>query len=175
MQVHDITQTAVDTYLKGLRLPLTVAESVLKPEQPWAPAIGFEHIEAAVRGAVGSVLRDEELTNQAALQRARLTQLDRAAEKLARAEQVEAQAERQAQQAERRRREGTRQVAEEANKKKAAVRKAAAAREEVVEQRQTAAERRRLEAERRALEQKQQAVKAKKKADVIEDAAKAIR
>jgi hypothetical protein len=167
MQVHDITKTALDAYLKGLRLPLTVAESVLKPRQPWAPAVGFEHVEAAVRGAVGSLLRDEELTNEAALQRARLTQLDRATEKLARAEAVEEQAARQSEQAERTRVQGTRAVAEKTAKKKAAVRKAAAAREDVVERREAAAERKRLAAERTALQKQQRAVRAKKTADAV--------
>lgn len=175
MQVQDITRTAVDTYLKGLRLPLTLAERVLEPEQPWAPAVGFEHLEAAVRGAVGTLLRDEELTNQAALQRARLTQIDRAVDKLDRAERVEEQAVRQAAKAEERREEGLREVAQQTTKKKAAVRKAAAAREDVVERRETAAERRRLEAEQEALRKKQQAVQAKKKAATIEDAAESLR
>lgn len=175
MQVHDIPRTALDAYLKALRLPLDVAKGVLKPAEPWAPAVVFEQVEANVRGVAGRLLRDPDLSHQAALQKARIGQLEKAAEKLAAADAAERRADRQEQLAEQRLVEGTRQVQQKTAKKAAVARKAAAAREDVVERRQSAADRKRLDAERKALEKQQQAVKAKKKAAAIQSAAQAVR
>lgn len=81
--LQTIPRTVVRNYLQAARLPLTVAESVLKRGQDtedWGPTLAFDAVEATVLLKVGSFLNDDELVTQGRLAEARVTQLRRAAE-----------------------------------------------------------------------------------------------
>lgn len=185
MNTAKIRRDALALWLQALRLPLTVAETVLKREDDsasWPAAIAFEKLEAAVKDAVGNLMRDDTLVGMAHLQRAEVAQREQALAKRADAEATRADArrtaqartadlERQREQAERaaderdqrlegERRDAEQQVSQKAARKKAAARKQAAARKEVVAKAATKAEAEHLRKKSDSLRAKKQAVDA---------------
>jgi hypothetical protein len=183
--IQAIPRTLVRNYLQAVRLPLTVAESVLKRGQDtedWGPTMAFDALEATVLQKVGSFLKDEDLVTQGRLAEARVTQLRRAAalEAEAEAKRTEADAEyrerietdeqrRKRIAAEADQRENA--VAQEAARKKAAAdakarqqqeasRKIEAAQEKAISKQERAARRTRIEAEAEALADEQRAAAA---------------
>jgi hypothetical protein len=188
MDIAKVRRDTLALWLQGLRLPLTAAETVLKRGEgsaSWPPAIAFEKVAAAVKEAVGTVLRDETLIGMARLQRAEVTQREVALAKRADAEATRAEArrtaeekaadvERQRQRAEQaadereqrldeERQQAERQVAQKAARKKAATRKRTTARKEAVNKAGTKAEADRLRKEADSLRAKKRAVAAKGK------------
>ncbi len=188
MDIAQIRRDALVLWLQGLRLPLTAAEAVLKRGDDtanWPPAIAFEKVEAAVKEAVGNVVRDDILLDMARLQRAEAAQRLEGIAKRADAEATRAEArrtaeakaadlDRQREQAERtahgrqqrlaeERRQAEQQVAQKAARKKAATRTQAAARKRAVEKAATKAEADRLRKEADSLRAKKQAVDAEGK------------
>ena len=67
--------------MQGIRLPLTAVERVARRGEDtasWPPALAFERAEAAVKGFVGRLTRDEVLVGSANLQRAAVTRREEA-------------------------------------------------------------------------------------------------
>ncbi|GAC1325047.1 MAG: hypothetical protein NVSMB13_07470 [Mycobacteriales bacterium] len=82
-QVRALQRSAVDLYLRAARLPLTAYERVARKgraNEEWPPAVAFEGFEAAVKTFVGSVLRDDQLAGRGQVEKARVSQLRKAAE-----------------------------------------------------------------------------------------------
>ncbi|MDP9442336.1 MAG: hypothetical protein M3P34_09235, partial [Actinomycetota bacterium] len=76
--IRQLPRTVVGTYLQALRLPISLAETVLRrgsDADPWAPALVFDSFGANVKQFVGSVVGDPELANQGRLQQAKVTEL----------------------------------------------------------------------------------------------------
>lgn len=180
--LQTIPRTFVRNYLQAARLPLTVAESVLRRGQDtedWGPTLAFDAVEATVLQKVGSFLRDEDLVTQGRLAEARVTQLRRAAQLEADAEAKRAGADaeyrervetaeerRQRVEAEASQRESA--IAQEQARKKAAAdrkareqaeaaRKVEAAQEKALSKQERAARKTRIEAEQRALVEERRA------------------
>lgn len=81
--VQSIPRTIVRTYVDAARLPLGLAESILRrgdTSGDWAPALAFEAAEASVKQVIGSFLRDPELIEEGRLIQAKVAQLRKAAE-----------------------------------------------------------------------------------------------
>ena len=203
MDIAKLRRDTLALWLQGLRLPLTAAEAILRPGEDtasWPPAIAFEKIEAAVKEAVGNVVRDDTLVAMARLQRAEVSQREEALTKRADAEATRAEArgtaeakaadvERQREQTERaadergqrideERRTAEQQVAQKAARKRSATRKQAAARKAAVETAATKAESDRLRKEAATLRAKKRAVAAQgevRKLDRKVQAKKAVR
>jgi hypothetical protein len=180
--LQTVPRTIVRNYLQAARLPLTVAESVLKRGQDtedWAPTLAFDALEATVLQKVGSFLGDEDLVTQGRLAEARVTQLRRAAELEAKAEatrtaadaeyreRIETDEQRRARiAAEADQREAAveqekarKQAAAEAKARKQAeqARKVEAAQQQAVTKQERAARRTRIEAEQQALAEERRA------------------
>jgi hypothetical protein len=197
MDISTITTTAVNTWLRAVRLPLTTAERALRLDidsAAWTPALWFEMFEANVRERAGRALRDPKLSEQARLQRAELALRRRADAK--RAEAAAARAEAQAEFDERRRdlaeeerhrhrvemereaqleRERIRaqeRVEEHAADRASAMEDAAKRRDRVVEATKRRASLEGLDAEEQALKEKEKAAQARAKALKLEDEAK---
>lgn len=199
--VQELPRTAVHTYLKLTRLPLTAVERVFKPSSEdatsWPPAIVFEDFEARVKDLAATLLGDDVLRQDATLQRARVSQLRRAVELEGRAEATRAQAEQElagrraeveadrqeAQERaetnkarlERERREAEARAAERAAQDERRAADLAAAERERVERLERDAEAKRLEAEREALAEKQTALTSRDEAVRLEKAADAAK
>ena len=199
--IQELPRTAVTTYLRFARLPLTAAERVFNPDTDgptsWAPAIAFEDFEARVKGFAATVFSDQALRQDAELQRARVTQLRRAVELEAEAEATRARADQELagrrsevaqerqeaearEQANKDRLERERREAEERADAKSAeqhrkVEEQAEAERERVERQERATESERLEAEREALAEKQTALETKDEAVRLEKAAQAAK
>ncbi len=198
--VKEIPRTAVHTYLKLARLPLTAAERVLRPEEAgesWPPAIAFEDFEAKVKGLAATVLSDDVLREDATLQRARVTQLRRAVQLEAQAETTrsladeelaakraaaadereEAKEREEANKArlERERREAEQRAKAQAAEKERKAAELAKAERERVERHERAADVKRLEAEQQALVEKSAALTVKDEAVRLEKAADAAK
>ena len=92
-----IPRTAVHGYLRAVRLPLDAAGRVLHRDgsTPWRPSVAFEAFEAKAKGLAGTVLRDEDLQEEARVQTARVDQLRKAATAAAAASAKEAVADRE--------------------------------------------------------------------------------
>ncbi len=203
MDVRELGRSALDVWLKGARLPLTMVERVAKRDEDtssWPPSIAFEKLEATVKGVVGRVVRDEQLSGQARLQRAEVAKREEAlarraqaagirqsAQQRARAarqeisaarQAVEEQAEEREQHLEAARAAAQQQIDDRTASKKAGARKVAAARTEAVDAKAKQAEQRRLRDEAKALRAKEQAVEARREVldlDAAVDAKKAAR
>jgi hypothetical protein len=95
--IRSIPRSAVQGYLRALRLPLDAASRVAdrNADRPWAPSIAYEGFEAKVKGVTGRLLKDDVLTEQAEVQRARVSQLRKAAENTAAADAKQAVADRE--------------------------------------------------------------------------------
>lgn len=183
--VQSIPRTIVRTYVDAARLPLGLAESILRRGETsgnWAPALAFEAVEASVKQVIGSFLRDPELIEEGRLIQAKVAQLRKAAELETLADQQKAQADAEyqqrkqadeatrakvAQQAEQRERaldqekaRRKQEVAEAANKKAATARKIEAEQQKAVDRQERAARTAELTAEQKALADERKAAAA---------------
>jgi len=203
MEIKELPRNAVHTWLQAVRLPLTGFELVARRGQDsteWPPALAFEQAEARVKEIVGGLINDEALLTEARLQKAKVSELQRAAQQDAVAErrkqeadaeyqqkqreardkkaQVEREAAQREQQLEQQKQQRERQVAEQTAKREQANRKVEQARKDAVDKQAQAAEKRRLEAEADALAEKQRALQTKGQAldlDQAVETTKAIR
>ena len=83
MEIATVPRTLVRQGLRGMRLPLDVAEVVarrvgVEVDDHWFPSVAFEGFEADAKRLVGSLLRDDELVEDGRRQRARATELRQA-------------------------------------------------------------------------------------------------
>jgi hypothetical protein len=185
MDTKQIRRDALALWLRGLRLPLTTVETLTKRGEDassWPPAIAFEKVEAAVKGTIGRITRDDTLIAMASLQQTEVTQREQSLAKKAEAEATRAEVRREAeanqaelererrqaehrakereQQLEQDKRRAQQQVEQQTAKKKGAVRKQAAARTKAIDAQATKAEADRLRKEADALRAKERAVAA---------------
>jgi len=183
MELAKIRRHALSLWLRGVRLPLTVAERALAPrEDPasWPPAIAFEKVEATIKEAVARATGDEVLHGMAHLQRTEIDKREEALAKRAEAEttraeareelsraeadldrereQAAARARRREEQIDRKERAARSAVARRATAKKATAKRAAAARAKAVDRAEATADAARLRKEQRALQAKAEAV-----------------
>jgi hypothetical protein len=138
MQLQRIPRTIVCTWLRTARLPLDAVEAVVhrgEHDVEWPPAIAFDSFEATVKQFAGSILHDDELTQDGRLAQARVAQLREAVELDAVAEQHKTQAEAEFEE----RRQADEQHREEVQKQ--------------ADQREAALERERAEKKRRAADE----------------------
>ena len=138
MQLQRIPRTIVSTWLRTARLPLDAVEAVVRRGEhdvEWLPAIAFDSFEATVKQFAGSILHDDELTQDGRLAQARVAQLREAVELDAVAEQHKTQAEAEFEE----RRQADEQHREEVQKQ--------------ADQREAALERERAEKKRRAADE----------------------
>lgn len=195
-----LPKAAVTGYLRLLRLPIDAAERFAghgDENGSWPPALAFDAFEAQVLGLLGSVLRDDELVQEAERQRARVTQLRRAAElevaatqrrveadqeldhrrqaAQAKAESAEERAEQAEAQIDQQKAEANGRVRQEAAAKATQVRKTAEARSERIEERERDNEAARLQAERETLAQRKDALEATGEAIELDQAADAVK
>lgn len=198
--LHSPVRTLVDGYLKVLRLPLTAVEPVLRRgdrNEPWPPALAFDAFGAQVKGWTGSLLHDDELSQEAEVDRARVTQLRRAAtldaeaqtrreeadrERAERdraakqeAEQARRQAEERKQQLESQAEADQKRVQEQTVERKEQVAKTERARKTKVDKKARTAETKRLAEERIALQERKSALEAEEKARGLAQATQAAR
>lgn len=191
VDVRRLPGTALTWWLRGARLPLTVAEAVLKREEDtssWPPSVAFGKLEATAKEALGRVTGDQALVAEANLLRAEAQARQEAVAKAQQAQEVRAEAARTAslrtkelteqrqevadradaraaQRAEAAA-EAEQQVAKKAAAAKAAARTAAQAAARATDRAEKQAEQRLLREEAAALRAKEQAVEAKR--DVLE-------
>lgn len=83
MSLQTISRTAVDRYLKLLRLPADAVAGVLSPRssrdgETTPVELTLDRVEAAVRGAFGRALHDPELQDEARRQRVAADERERA-------------------------------------------------------------------------------------------------
>jgi colicin import membrane protein len=95
IDMNTLPRAAMRGYLYVLRLPLDALEAFSRrgDDESWPPAVAFEAFEAQVKTVTAALLRDDGLRQEAALQRARVTQLRRAAELEVEADTVRTEAE----------------------------------------------------------------------------------
>jgi hypothetical protein len=93
MNVQEIQRAMVEAWLQSIRLPLTLAEAVLRPDRNWPPAVAFAAFESNVMRLLGSVRSDEALGADTARRTAQVTELQRAARLQDDARQLEVEAE----------------------------------------------------------------------------------
>ncbi len=165
--IQSVPRTVVRTYFGAARIPLGVAESILRRgdrTEEWGPALAFDAAEANVKQVIGSLVGDEALETEGRLAQARVSQLRRAVELEAEAERKKAEAEaefRQRQQADERRLD---RIETQAEEREAALEreKAQAKREAEAKARQQAEAARKAEAaQEKALERQERAARAK--------------
>jgi len=188
MDIRSVPRRILNTQLKIARAPF---DRVLGQN----PAV--DAAEATIRDTVGTLLRDDTLRQDAALQRAKAEELREAAkhmteaqrtrqeadaqyqQRIQEAEQERQEAERQTQEqkakVEQERQAKTRQVREETARKKAQTQKVAQAREERIREEETAAQLKAAAAEAEALEAKQGELTIREEADRLEKAASNVR
>jgi colicin import membrane protein len=180
-----ITRTLVSGGLCAARLPLTVAEATLRrggKSGEWPPTLAFQNFEAAVKEFVGGLTRDDALTEEGRLTRAKVGQTRKGVELETLADSREAQADAEFKEllqvdAERRQiveartaarkraaddrsRAQKHEAAEQLERKAAAAAKATAADKAAAAKRERAARAKRVQAERAALAEEQRAVAA---------------
>src|SRR3954465_4083412 len=82
MNVRNLPRTVVKTYLSAARLPLNAVARAngQQDNEQWPPALAFEGFEASVETVLGSLLRDEGLTEAGRLRQAKVAQLRKAAQ-----------------------------------------------------------------------------------------------
>jgi len=194
-----LPKAAVNGYLRALRLPLDVVASVANRDKDaeWPPALAFDAFEAQVKGLLGSILRDEDLLQEASRERTRIDQLRRAmnleAEAEARrqqadqelaqrreqaqqkAETAEELAEQREQRLEQEKAEAKRRVQNETAEKKQKARKAADARQDRIDDIARDADEDRIRAEREALAERKEALEATGDALELDKAAAAVK
>lgn len=194
-----IPKVAVTSYLRVLRLPLDAVETVThrNGDAEWPPALAFDAFEAQVKGILGSILRDDELVQEANRERIRIDQLRRAialdaeaemrrdqadselAERREQAQNKAESAEDRAEQAEKRlkqeKQEAKREVQQKVTEKKQNVRKASSAREDRIADIEREAEAERIRAEREALADRKDALEATGDALKLDAAAASVK
>jgi colicin import membrane protein len=200
MQIQQIPRTAVRTGFRAARLPLTVAETVLRRDEEWLPTRAYETVESRFKQMIGRAVRDDELVEEGILEQAKTVELGKAAtlESEARHERDRADAsfeerrkadekqrERVAKQAAENKRAAEEKGAAEhrqaeavAAKKSSAARKAQAATEKAVDKREREARSDKVKAERGAVKDERRAVEAERlvrEADKKLEAAKTAR
>jgi hypothetical protein len=200
MQIQQIPRTAVRTGFQAARLPLTVAETVFRPDEEWLPTRAYETVESRFKQVVGRAVRDDALVEEGILEQAKTVQLGKAATLESQAEREreladasfeerrkadEEQRERVAKQAEERKRaaeqkrtEEKRQAEAAAVAKASAAQNAQAATEEAIAKQEHHTRSAKVQAERDAVHEERRALEAEKgvrKADKKVEAAKAAR
>ena len=200
MQIQQIPRVAARTGFRAARLPLTVAETVLRRDDEWLPTRAYETVEARFKQVVGRAVHDDELVEEGILEQAKTVQLGKAATLESQAQRDkeladasfeerrkadEEERERVATQADERKRAADQKRAEEkqraeatAAKKAGAAQKAQAATEKAVAKQEREARRDKVQAERRAVHDEREAVEAEKDVREVDerlDAAKATR
>ena len=185
MNVNQIRRSMLSLWLRSVRMPLTVAETIVRrgnDNRAWPPALAFEMFEVSVKDAVGRVTRDDLLVELAALQRAEVAQRRRAvaleveatSTRVAVLQDVEADEARFAEQrkeadrrararearAEADRQKAKRVVDERSAKKRAAATATATARTKAIDRQATSADAVRLRKNAQALRAKKKAVAA---------------
>lgn len=83
MEITAMPRTIVRQGLRGLRIPLDVTETLARRagvdiDEHWLPSVAFEGFEADAKRVLGSLLRDDELTEEGRRQRAKATELRQA-------------------------------------------------------------------------------------------------
>lgn len=83
MEITTVPRTLVREGLRRMRLPLDVAESLARRagvdlDEHWLPSVAFEGFEGDAKRLFGSLLRDEELTDEGRRQRAKAAELRQA-------------------------------------------------------------------------------------------------
>lgn len=193
-RAQSIPRAAVHGSLRLLRLPLGAAESIAGrhngDKDTWPPTITYEAFEAQVKSFMSAVLRDEDLGEEATLQRARVAQLRRTVDLDARAtaekvradhqlderrEEARSEAEqaREQRDAEKRQAEEKRAAAKEATKATTARKKQAAGRRKQEELSEIEADATVVEAE--AVAEKREALTEKKAALAKKEQARTLR
>ena len=200
--LQTVSRTVVRTYLQAARLPLTAAEQLFRKSETedWAPTLVFERLEAEVLHLAGNALHDEELRQQGRLIRAKVAQLQKAAELEAEADAKRAEADaeyRERKRADEQARQRVEQQADEredairaekARKKRAAdekarqraeaARKVEAAQEKQLTKQERAAAKARIAAEQQAIAEERKALAAEEQVldlDAALETTKAIR
>jgi hypothetical protein len=191
--MRSIPRTALTTYLRALRIPLSAAERISgqRGNDRWPPTLAFEQLEAKVETAVGVLLRDDELTTVGEQRTAKVLKL-KEAEALENAAEYEktkareterkrkAQAARDRARANRAARARKDKIqAQAAAEKQAAAENAAkqamaseeqeAAQQKVIDRRERAARAEALRAESDAIDLTDEALQAKDKLDLIDE------
>jgi hypothetical protein len=89
MQLHTLPRAYLNVSLHVARLPVTAIELLAghSTDSSWPPSLAFESFEANVRQVVGSLLRDDQLTEQGRLSSAKVAELRQAARLEATADQ----------------------------------------------------------------------------------------
>src|SRR5688572_7058175 len=104
-----IRATAVDSYLKLVRLPLDGAAAIVPGVNPETAGLALDRVDATVRDLAGALLIDQTLRQDAAVRRAATDERVRAVQLRAEAERKREQADERAgethQQAEQKRRQ----------------------------------------------------------------------
>jgi hypothetical protein len=184
LSIATVPTIVVRTSLTAARLPLTLAEKVMRPAAngEWPPTVAFASFEASVKQLAGSVLRDETLSDEGKLLHAKVRRLHDAVQLETIAEQRKAAADavldRERDAADTRRREADERArrakaeserdaklratrADEATRaEKARVERAAAAERNAIAKRERAAKAGTLDVERSALSKKRAALAA---------------
>jgi uncharacterized protein YjbJ (UPF0337 family) len=182
VSIEQIRRQSLNIWLRGLRLPLTLAEAVAgrRDDRSWGPVLAFESFEGSVRDLVGRLTGDDELRESAALERAAVAQRRRAAELEAEAAarradvrqeaevltkevqerraEVTRRAEDRKRSAQAARRAATRAIEEEQERSRAASDDASRQRQRAIDKQSTTAQAEELEYEADALEAKEAAV-----------------
>jgi hypothetical protein len=198
VDVKELRRGSLDLWLKYVRFPLTLTETVVRRSvdtETWPPAMAFASFEGNIKEMVGRLTHDDTLVELANLQRAEITQRQRAvaldaeatstaAETRRDADADRARLERQRQDAEARSREAARQMEmERENAKRAlehktatkrtASRTAAATRAKTIDKAATKADADRLRKQGQALQAKKQAVAAQAEVTKLDNAVQA--
>ncbi|HZU79927.1 MAG TPA: hypothetical protein VE991_08415 [Acidimicrobiales bacterium] len=200
--ITEFPRALVRQGLRGLRLPLEVAETVARRagvdiDETWLPAVAYEGFEADAKRLLGSLLRDDELIQDGRRQRARAAELRQAmslqalaegtraradarlkARRQAATEQREAISEAAQEQEQKVREQRARakgRVRREAEGRKRAVEEIEAERDEAVNEIEREARRRQLAEETAALEKERRAVEAKGRARALADAEEQVK
>jgi len=197
--VQELPRSAVQSYLRLTRLPLTVVERIVNPEagSAWPPAVAYEDFEARVKAVAATFFRDDVLRKDATLQQARVAQLRRAVELEAQAEATRARADDElsnrrrdaaedreeadrradenAARLERERAEAEQRTADRAAEKEREAEEAADAERDRIQREERAAEAARLAAERETLAERSDAIATRDEAVRLEAAAEAAK
>jgi hypothetical protein len=191
--IHAAPRIAVDTSLRLVRLPLTVAGQLSGQgaNEQWPPALAFEGFEASVETVVGSILRDEALVEKGRIRQAKVAELRKAAylqtvaeqqrenatqtlqERREKAAADRQEAERKAQQRDRELEQQAQRkqkaAQEKAERKASAARKAKAARDEAITKQERSAKAAALAEEAKALDLTEQAIEEQRTVETINE------
>jgi hypothetical protein len=93
MSVTTIPRTLVRAGLSGLRLPLSLAQRVTGNDGgDWPPTIAYESLEAELKIVLGSLIRDEGLVHEGALQQEKIREVTTASRLERKADDIRAEA-----------------------------------------------------------------------------------